>query len=140
MIDGSDASQIKPGDPVAGLGGFVDVSKGYSQFVEQSKIAMEQYQIGRFFMKEVSPGNFEASYAFDKAGSYKIRFLLTDADNYFQIDNHEQNLQIEPKSPGLLFTGYSVLFVGMAIIFSKMNEINIRKLRGGKSENVEKES
>ena len=140
VIDGSDASQIKPGDPVAGLGGFVDVSKGYSQFVEQSKIAMEQYQIGRFFMKEVSPGNFEASYVFDKTGSYKIRFLLTDADNYFQIDNHEQNLQIEPKSPGLLFTGYSVLFVGMAIIFSKMNEINIRKLRGGKSENVEKES
>ena len=65
---------------------------------------------------------------------------MTDGDNYFQIDNHEQNLQIEPKSPGLLFTGYSVLFVGMAIIFSKMNEINLRKLRGGKSENVEKES
>ncbi len=121
----------EPGTPVEGLGAFVDIFRGYSQFVDQSKAALQEYQARRIFMSEYEPGKFDAFLKFDDPGSYKIRFLLTDADNIFQIDVHEENLQIEPKTVGKLFVSYALLFIGIAVILINQNTIWLDKLRGG---------
>jgi len=125
-----DRSQIKVGAPVKGLGAFVEVySRNPSVLLSDAK-SLGVERLGRIFMKEIKPGNFEAEWIFNEPGSYKIRFVITDKKGYFQIDAHDHFLFVEPKSPSFMFLAYILLFIGIGMIFSKLNEMKMEQLRG----------
>lgn len=118
-----DKSQIKVGEPVKGLNAFVEIYSKYPSTSLSNLQSLKVERLSRIFMKEIKPGNFEAEWKFEEPGSYKVRFVVTDKKGYFQIDAHDHYIFIEPQRLSFTFLFYILLFIGLGMIFSKLNEM-----------------